>query len=359
MIVLLEPVYYSWVHEEVNAGMLKLISDAGREKVLYIGEREHIRCIRELYADNVCFAEITKLLPHKDITEMRSASYYAGLIKSVIKRYRPKHLFILGAFYPCILAAEIVSVFHPGCRFHVTLHGMVEPGNESHDLYKKLIGFCRFLPNLDFITYSPYCRAKYWKIREEKMNFIHHPFIKVQYDKHGKSKDKNKRDGDILRIGIIGACSNTAARKVVAGLNGMGLEKKLEFWVFSKFGNRFRNTPNAQLIDAEFDRIQMQEALRELDYILIPYGKEEYTMSASGVLWDAISNEVPCLMLGSKYLAYYNRYHIGYQAETISELCKMVRDKAAKKEFGTMDIKLSELEEYNLKKMRGILRYVL
>lgn len=354
LIVLLEPVYYAWVHEEVNAGMLKLISDAGRQKVLYIGEREHIQCIHELYANNVCFAEITKLLPHNYISEMSSVSYYAGLIKSVIKRYKPKHLFILGAFYPCILAAEFLSVFHPDCCFHVTLHGMVEPGNDLHDLYKKLIGFCRFLPNLDFITYSPYCSADYWKIQEEKMNFIHHPFIKVKYD-----RSKGKMDGDILRIGIIGACSNTAARKVVAGLNGMELEKKLEFWVFSKFGNRFRNTPNARLIDAEFDRSQMQEALRELDYILIPYGKEEYTMSASGVLWDAVSNEVPCLMLGSRYLAYYNRYHIGYQAETISELCRMVKDKAAKKEFGPMDIKLSELEEYNLKKMRGILRYVL
>ncbi len=350
MIILMEPVYYSWVHEEVNAGMLKLISGLCEEPVLYIGEREHIKCIRRLYGENTCFAEISRLLPHSEIEALNSVTYYSGLIKGVIRKYNPKHLFILGAFYPCIMAAEIVSLSSK-CKFHVVLHGMVEPDNKKHHLYKMVIGFCRYMPNVDFITYSPHCRADYWKIQRKKMIFIHHPFIKADLEKKRKS-----RDDDTLRIGIIGACANRVSREVVARLNEMNLDSKLEFWVLSKFENRFKNTSNAKLINASFDRGQMQRIMQELDFILIPYGKDEYTMSASGVLWDAVSNEIPCFMLDSKYLTYYNkRYNIGCQAVSISQLCEMVKDKITEENEIRLHLDLTELENYNIKKMKDIL----
>ena len=94
-----------------------------------------------------------------------------------------------------------------------------------------------------------------------------------------------------------------------------------------------------------------------MDYLLLPYGKDEYRLSASGVLWDAVSNRIPCLMLDSKYFEYYSPYRIGYRADSINELCKIICERIQeRRRKDTFFVGMDQIVRENDKIIRHLLR---
>ncbi len=322
MIIVLEPVCSSWIHEDANAGFLQLVRKNCKDRVVFIAEKEHIYCVRKIcHIDDVEFVRIGSTVPKKDADDFKHLLYYFRLLMLVICKYRPKKLFVLCAYRPCLLAAEMCALFNHNVEVNIVIHSMIEKYKGNQDAYRCIFCLSQFFNKLRFITYSPYCTGNYWRIDEKK--FI---FMDLNYVDAEKKKVKKKGEEKIV-IGIIGACANEKAKKIILFINRHQLTKPYEFWVISNNGKMFRYIDNVKVLDLNFDRKRKQVLLQQLNYILLPYDQEEYALSASGVLWDAILHKIPCFMLGSDYLKYYMKYNIGYQADNIKNLCKIIIDK--------------------------------
>lgn len=351
MVVLLDPVCHSWMHEEVNAGFLELVKKNCREDVMYVGEREHLKCISGIYrGGGVSYKQIVGFDIGNEWDNYTLTAYYFKMILMVMRECRPSRLFILCAYRPCILAAELAAFVNKKCNVSVLLHGMVEESKNRSASYRKLFRLSGHCCNIRFLTYSPYCTAKYWGMSEDKMTFISHPYIKPR-DKAVRNCDSGKHV-----IGVIGGCANNKALRVIRLVNKKGIDKEYEFWIVSRFGEMFRGMPHVKVLDLEFSREQKREIMSHMDYLLLPYGKQEYAVSASGVLWDAVSNEVPCLMLDSMYFGYYMPYGIGYQAKDIQGLADMIEERILQgKDESVFFQGMNRLEQYNREVMEGLL----
>lgn len=325
MIVLLEPVCSAWIHEEVNAGFLQLImNNSSDEEVTYIGGKEHIHCIKKIY-DNpqVHFIAVNRFIDFHEADLYKNFWGYFRLLCSVMIRCKPDKLFVLCGYRPTILAVELTSILFRNVKMNLIIHGMIEEKKGHRQSYARLFKLGNFCKRLHFVSYSPYCTGHYWNIKEDKFIFLHHPYVKSS--QHTLTSGKNK--GSKVVIGIIGACANDKAIKLISLVNKNKLIDEYEFWVASKFGKKFRNLENVKILDLEFERKNIEKIMCSTDYLLLPYGKDEYMLSASGVVWDAVSNRIPCLMLDSKYFEYYMPYKIGYQADSIKELCEMISER--------------------------------
>lgn len=352
MTVLLEPVCHSWMHEEVNSAFLKLVQDSCQDEIIYIGEKEHIKCISKIVSNNKNnYKQIKNYKLGDKWDDYNLTTYYFKIIRSVMHAYKPKRLFILCAYCPGILAAEMAAYMDKRCKIYVVLHGMIEKNKGKMDSYKKLFQWSKIISNISFISYSPFCTADYWDIMKEKMIFIHHPYIEI------KKKINNTCNSGKIIIGIIGACANDKALHLIKCINQMRIKNDYEFWVLSRFGKKFNKLSHTKVLDLIFDKKSKEKIISKMNYILLPYGRNEYTVSASGVLWDAISNKIPCFMLDSKYFTYYQAYHIGYQSTTIPELAEIIKQKIEDNDNNREDFfkRLEKLKDENQKVMKILL----
>lgn len=320
MVILLEPVCHAWAHEIGNAGFLNLVERNCKDDILFIGDGEHIKSISKVYkSQRTKYIQIVDLKSQSEADNYELFFYYFKMINYIVQKYHPKQMFLLCAYRPCILAAEIVAVIHKS-KMNVLLHGMVEEYKGNSESYKKLIKLSVYCHNLNFLTYNFFCNGKYWKVPDDKVIFINHPYIKK------KATGISIRRNEKIIIGIIGACANSKAYQLINCVNNMGIEHNYEFWIASRFGENFKKLPCVQIIDLEFDRKKIEKLMGQMDYLLLPYGKKEYALSASGVFWDAVSNKVPCLMLNSPYFEYYQKYKVGYRADSIYKLAEIIRE---------------------------------
>lgn len=352
MVILLEPTCGSWVHEEVNAGFLQLVVQNSKQKVMFIGEERHVHCVKRIYHQpEVVYKTIKDPVAKNDSDLYKNFFYYYRLLRSVLKEFKINQLFILCGYRPCILAAELIAVVFPKARINFVIHGMVEETNWHYRSYARLFWISRYIQNLRFVTYSPYCTGQRWNIQRDKFVFLDHPYVEAALEK-GNVK---KQETDKIVIGIIGACANDKAMELITMINRRRLGERYEVWVASKYAQRFKYLKNVRKVDIDFKRENMEKLMLETDYLLLPYGKEEYALSASGVLWDAIVHRIPCFMLDSPYLKYYNQYKIGYQEDTVEKLCDVICDivqNGKKKEDFFVDLaKINKQRNETIKKM--------
>lgn len=315
----MEPVCFKWEHEEVNAGFLKLVSEVANEPIVYYGAEEHLQCVSSLFSDSrVTFK---KFWGNQEIRGHKVSKWqYVIFFLQILLYEHPRIIFVMTAFYKGIEAAEIISRLYPFCKIYIVLHSVIEPKSPDYKLYKRSIQSAKYYSNISFLTYSPYCSGSLWNIPSEKMIFLHHPYIEkvVQRD--------NAIIPDKIVVGIIGACANDNTYRMLSALNRIQIKEKYEFWILSSNSNMFKGFSFVQRINSSFSRKELETILQKTHYLFFPYGTNEYTISASGVFWDAVSNKVPCLFYNNKYISYYQKYNIGFQTNNLKELLQLLKE---------------------------------
>ncbi|QDW26943.1 glycosyltransferase [Pedobacter sp. KBS0701] len=76
------------------------------------------------------------------------------------------------------------------------------------------------------------------------------------------------------------------------------------------------------------DREEFKNKIQELDYVLFFYHKDNYRITASGAVMDAISYEKPILALKNDYFEYlFNKYgQFGHLFDNVEEMANLVKD---------------------------------
>lgn len=352
MIVLIEPVCKGWEHENVNAGLLKLISKASKESVIYFGEAGQIKAVSALYrSSRVKFIEL-KHMPSRELQDMKKSIYnYFKMIEMVIVKTKPRTVIITAAYRPCITAVKILAKINKNIQFKIVLHGMIEEKAGYQKEYDKII--CENIENVTYLSYSFYCKDRYKNMGVKNIEFLH-----LSYIGNNDEMLRKKVDGSNIKIGIIGACANkNAIRFVKAVSKDRELSNKVRFYILSGNADQFQNK-NCVVVSKAFERKDMEKLLCGMDFLLVPYGRGEYKVSTSGVIWDGISNRVPLLMYDSLCLQYYHsRVHLGYLCSSLKEL-KLILKQISSGEMPDDDffVNLDILEKENMETMKRLLK---
>ncbi len=316
MVTIVEPVCKKWEHEIVNAGLLDLISESTESNISFWGERRHVSAVMSIVRSNRIMTHPINSIPDRQNSNKRiRVLSYCKLITRIIETSNPNALIITAAYDDCIRSVQFLARIYKNVRFYIVLHSMVDPRYGETELYIKTIAdYSR--ENVHFITYSPFCKELFMERGIHNMYFLHHP-----YSNHNC---KEKSCTDVVDVGVIGACSNMNAARIARELS-YDKTSGVRFRVYSRNWREMRGIDGVTIEKEEFERGDMDDIMSQIDYLLLPYGKNDYKLSASGVMWDAVSYSRPCISYDSDYLSYYqNRCGIGYVCGSLAELKRTI-----------------------------------
>lgn len=403
--LLIEMQCKDWEHNRVNAGIIELSSQAFLDEPIKLyAEEMHISNLEELIKNQFGDKGIMINSAPIDFEDWRFDNYnctekYSALLEGIIEREpEENHVVLLSCNRGIVCAAENVAVQHLDKRFFVILHSALEEvvneynptmvqrfislvhailhtakkaflsikANRDNismsDTFKKntvsniqeasmkdCVNAC-VSPNIFFILYAPkYKEYLTGKIDErvlDKFIFIHHPLYEPE--------EFNMPDNEKLIIGIYGQAVNQNAYDIVKLYNDKYNNDKVEFLVMANEDSPILSLKNVTRMFEEnyVTNEALEEARRKLDYILIPYDDNQYKVTASGILCDALSEEIPVLMLGSPLLRYYESIrNIGVLCNSKDGLAimiaKLATERIAQKESATKN----RQAEHELKKI--------
>ena len=139
MITVIEPVCKKWEHEEVNAGLLRLVDQClpSGEKIIYHGENSHVKAVSSLYnSENVEFSGSEIESRFDEMQDFIKAMIY---LYRCIRDDKSDVLFISAAYHPFILAVKKTAFFCKNISFYVVLHSMVEEKYGHQKTYDDLV----------------------------------------------------------------------------------------------------------------------------------------------------------------------------------------------------------------------------
>ncbi|MCM1264174.1 MAG: hypothetical protein NC313_15795 [Butyrivibrio sp.] len=358
-----------WEHTRINVGMIELCNSVlPDEKIKVYAEQAHIEELRALTA-NEDIEIIANAVEFEDwrFDSLAHSDKYIELLTGIIqKEAEEKKIILLSCNIGIIRAVAYVSVKYNDRVFYVALHAALEEAaheyhanikNGSYAFWQKVknaltgrkpesrremsvqecINEC-ISCNCHFIVYAPgYREYLSGKIDREILNrfiFLHHPL----YNPNDYSAPSNDR----LTIGVYGGGVNQNAYNIINIYNEKYDNGKVLFRVMAEQDNPILCLKNVtRMFEQDYvSNEELEQERKRLDYVLLPYDHNQYMVTASGILSDALSEEIPVLMLDSPFLQYYNNYTIGellcdvdsmarYIAETASD--KVERDKLIEK----------------------------
>lgn len=352
MILLIEAQCKNWEHNRVNYGIIKQIKSAFPNEGI------------KLYAENQHIINLTKLLEHDQI-EIDSENIefydwrkenqdckdeYENLLECILsENHDAREVMLLSCNKGIILACDAMSRNHINVTFHLFLHSATEEiyYQKKKQLKDKVWYFLSSIKHLrfqskpvismkecmekcrekncKFIIYSPnYEWALKGKLDIEildKILFLHHPLFE-------SNLNKIKLQLNNIIVGIYGQAVNQNALLIVKNYNSRYDNKTVVFKVMANSDNEILLQKNVErLFDKDYvTNEELEQAIKGFDFILIPYDNNQYIVTASGIFSDAISQEIPLLMLNSPYLQYYNKYEVGILCKDIDAMAKKISE---------------------------------
>lgn len=369
MILLVEMQCKDWEHNRVNAGIIKMFHKAfPEENIKLYAEKRHITGVSELIADTDIVLDSSPIEFYDWRFESeKNAEYYEQLMQQIVGLEKDaKRIIFLSCNKGIVMAADSLSRQMPDIEVCLILHAALEEVCKNFSIHEKLknlyhklrgkeqsitmrecMNKCE-LPNCKFIIYSPcYEKELDGKLENkiiEKFIFLHHPF----YESDSK---KTERIDDKIVIGLYGQAVNQNAYAIVSTYNQKYDNGRIIFRVMAKDGNPILEQDNVvRILDKDtVENADLEAAIQDFDYVMVPYANNQYRVTASGIFWDAISQEIPLLMLNSPFFEYYSKYQIGVVKNDIDSMAACLGELPDKQKaiFSDNERKLKEksLEE--------------
>lgn len=315
MICFVEVQCKKWEHNQVNAGFVNLVKNLCHEECQFWGEKEHIENLKKMV--NFASIEIHEVvLPELIVDSSKNQKEYYDILKPIFKHMEQCEdvkIVFLSAHKGIVLATAELAKEYPHYRIFLTMHSIMEQlyhkNTWFHKLYrlilrgehnldwvlKKIDNKCE---NVRFIIYVPgYVERMKRKLPNEIINkfiFMHHPYI------FNKQAEGNYNDKEIS-VAIIGAAVNNNARYVIEHCSN-----EIVFNVVQRTNVKMES-PNVRVINRgkEISAEDIKTCIKKSSWLMIPYDKNQYKLTASGIFWDAIANYKPIIALDSEYLKDY------------------------------------------------------
>jgi extradiol dioxygenase family protein len=305
-------------HEMFNASSLKMFSEIYGEVIYYASETVKENTFNNLYKTPINITH--KYIPV--INSKNRISNYLFAITAIltscfilIKSNKKDVLFfnntviwsfLLHNFLCKILKRKVIFMFHgdleylyePASPLNSFSMKVLEKIKQEKFTTSKDVYFCVLGESIKK-NLKKYVSTKFY----EKTISFEHSYI---FREHIKS---NKIDDSIIRVGHLGELRK--GKLFVDNLfkfsNSLNINKKFKFYSIGRilYDKDILKRNGIEIIsdsnERRLSRLEMDEAISMLDYIVFLYPKEGYKLRASGALYDAIDCEKPILLLKNDY----------------------------------------------------------
>ncbi|MBI1674392.1 hypothetical protein [Shewanella sp. DW31] len=354
MILLSEVNMVGEEHLSFNSAFVKKIRET--ENVVLFCEENHSSKLDVKLIEKITFKETTLKGHVRDVFR-----FWLVLRSFYLCKKRNIHELIFLSLHPLSqIYLSILSHFFTNTSIKLVLHGELESfvPQSPYKLRRSLLKLAFILrnKNIKYIVLGEHIKHKlvFNKIlSQDDVIAINHPFI---FD---FSSGNHMVFSKTIKFGCLG----------VANLN-KGVDKL--FLIANKF-NCFTNnvsfhlvgklTPsilpyindNVSYIDSEvmIPKDDYMKMIKDLDYILFFYDINNYQMTASGALFDALNAEKPLVYLNNTYFSsIINKYNfcVGYPCENIEQLEDVIS-----KLVSTRDVQDYMFMKENIVKLKKIL----
>lgn len=337
-ILVIEPECKGWNHEQVNSEFLNMISQYyPDDAICFCAEKEHldnIRRCKELL--NVKYRKI--VLPTNAGDTMKYWKYYLKLIGDLLIQSKYQRVILLSSHKGNIQAINYLAERYRDVQFVITLHALVEQLLRHYTLrdrllndkffhgwkLKKLLNQSTRKGNIRYITYSPSLKDKLSTCLKrqtlDNIFFLNHPYPYME-------KTQNEIHEGLV-IGLLGATINDNAEKIISIVEKACPKERYKFKLL-RVSKRFEKYEHVEIVQngGILSREIITQEMKNVDYLMIPYDRTMYGLSASGVFFDAVNYEIPVLMLDSPLLTWYDqKYNLGIRMDSCESLAQYIID---------------------------------
>lgn len=347
-------------HEVFNAAFFKIL-EARFEHIIYLSSKSSYENIKKILLNNdvvynsgkVEFKEIKVLEGKKSHHIFLRKIRASFLLFFLLLKYRNSSIILanlneFGTLYFNILS----NIFK--INLTIVAHGELEyliqnvPKNKPIFVYKKLLQ--RFFKNK--ISKNIKVIALGESIREKLIELYPNNNDAVVSMKHPYFFKKFSGEKGIslpIKMGVVGAVGENKGMlkfiKLSESLKDLIREKKLELYVIGRHGYNTDKFPLINFIAKANTTIptdEYNEAIKDLSAILFFYDQNQYQLTASGAVFDAINHEKPIIAIKNNYFNHVCSYgKIGYLCEDINEMENMIR------KLITHEVSLENLKGFN------------
>lgn len=344
-------------HEVFNAAFFKIL-EARFEKIIYLSSESSYENLKKILVSNninynsgkVEFKKIKVLEGKKSHHIFLRKIYASFLLFFLLLKYRNQDIVLANLNEFGTLYFNLLSNLFK-INLTIVAHGELEyliqnvPKNKPIFVYKKLLQ--RFFnskisDNIKIIALGKSIREKLIELYPKNSA----TFVSMEHPYFFKDVAVEKQSSLPVKMGIVGAVGENKGMlkfiKLSESLKDLIMEKKLELFVIGRHGYRTEDFPLINFI-AKADTIiptnEYNEAIKGLNAILFFYDQNQYQLTASGAIFDAINHEKPVIAIKNNYFNHICSYgEIGYLCEDTDEMESIIR-KVVKHEISLETIK--------------------
>ena len=371
MVVICEPSCKSFSHEKINEGFIYVINKLHTDDILFLAHKTHWAILKKSLLKNkvnisrVNFVNIS--VSNNGGFDLLFIIKNIFKLKRIIKKFKVEKIIFLSSSKGLLFFLKnIVSI---NTKKFFVLHAELEELRDKIKLDEQLIE----MPNQSIIKKAKKINFKIFKNKINSIlkrldpfqNFINKLGIKDLIEqKHDSSFNyivisehiyinlKNKIDLKNLNISyvnypqlsynILTKSNNKYPKFAVFGygdskmlynlnliLDRLNIKSPFEIRIIG-MDNRATSTfpwitfpSNGKTLS----RTEMEKLLEDIDFNLILYTKDRYSLSCSASIIEAISYEQPIIHLENPCISYYNKNEkIGYECADLSLMAKKIKE---------------------------------
>lgn len=331
-------------HEVFNAAFLKIL-ETKFENILYLSSKSSYESLTKILinnntssnSDKVDFKEIKVIDGRKSYHIFLRKMYASISLFFLLLKYRNQNIILanlneFGSLYFNFLS----NLFN--INLTIVAHGELEyliqkvPRNRPIFVYKKLLQHFfinKITNNIKIITLGESIREKLIELYPKN----NEAFVSMEHPYFFKNVSDVKQLSLPVKMGIVGAVGeNKGMLKFIElseNLKDLIMEKKLELHVVGKHGYDTANYPLINFVakaNAIIPSDKYNDAIKDLNIILFFYDQNQYQLTASGAVFDAINHEKNIIAIKNNYFNHICSYgKIGYLCDDINEMENIIR----------------------------------
>jgi len=371
MVVVCEPSCKSFSHEKINEGFIYVINKLHTDDILFLAHKTHWAVLKKsllknkVHISRINFVNIS--VSTNGSFELLYSLKNVFKLRRISKKFKVEKIIFLSSSKGLLYCLKnIISI---NAKKFFILHAELEELRDkikSNDHFKEM-------PNQSIIQKAKKINFKIFKNKinliskrlDPFQNFINKHAIKDLIEqKHDSSFNylvisehiyinlKNKIDLKNLNISyvdypqlsydILNKTNNKYPKFAIFGygdskmlynlnliLERLNIKSPFEIRIIG-MDNRATSTfpwitfpSNGQTLS----RTEMESLLEDIDFNLILYTKDRYSLSCSASIIEAISYERPIIHLENSCISYYNKNEgIGYECTDLTSMAKKVND---------------------------------
>ena len=371
MVVICEPSCKSFSHEKINEGFIYVINKLHTDDILFLAHKTHWAVLKKSLIKNK--VDISRInFVNISVSNNGSFDLLYSLknifkLKRISKKYNVEKIIFLSSSKGLLFCLK--NILPLNIEKYFVLHSELEELRDKIKLDEQLID----IPNQSIIQKLKKINFKIFKNKfnlilkrlDPFQNFINKHAIKHLIEqKHDSSFNylvisehiyinlKNKIDLKNLNISyvdysqlsydILNKTNNKYPKFAIFGygdskmlynlnliLERLNIKSPFEIRIIG-MDNRATSTfpwitfpSNGQTLS----RTEMESLLEDIDFNLILYTKDRYSLSCSASIIEAISYERPIIHLENSCISYYNKNEgIGYECTDLTSMAKKVND---------------------------------